>query len=223
MFIDIHTHNSVFDPNIKKHFNYIVPTIFSEEFDLKNFDSSLVFSAGIHPWFINELELKEQYLYLRKVAYLSEVKIIGEAGLDKLKGSDFNIQEEIFIMQIRLAEEVQKPLIIHCVKSFAEMIAIKKVIKPKVPLILHGFNKKSELALELIRKGFYLSFGEALLKSSSIQEALKAVDLTKVFFETDSAACSIFEIYEKASQVLHIDIDLLKKKIQENYLELFIR
>jgi len=223
MYIDIHTHNSVFDPNIKKHFNYIVPTNFSEGFDLKNFDSHLAFSAGIHPWFINEIELKEQYFYLRNIAYLPEVKIIGEVGLDKMKGSDFNIQEEIFIIQIRLAEEVQKPLLLHCVKSFAEMIAIKKVIKPKVPLILHGFNKKSELALALISKGFYLSFGEALLKSSSVQEALKAVNLAKVFFETDSSACSIIEIYEKASQVLQIDIDLLKKKIQENYIELFIK
>lgn len=222
MFIDIHTHNSVFEPNIKKHFNYIVPTNFLEEFDLKYFENNLIFSAGIHPWFINDTELKEQYSYLRKIAYLSEVKIIGEAGLDKLKGSEFSIQEEIFIKQIRLAEEVQKPLIIHCVKSFAEMIAIKKVIKPKVPLILHGFNKKAELALELVSKGFYLSFGEILLNSISVQEALQAVDMTKVFFETDSSPCSILEIYEKASQILGVESDLLKKKIQENYLELFI-
>jgi TatD DNase family protein len=220
MQIDIHSHNAVFEPKFKKHFNLIIG---SNEDVLKiDLENNPYCSAGVHPWYINEVEVEKQFQLLRDVAKNPNVKIIGEAGLDKIQGANFVLQEEVFIKQIKLAEELKKPIIIHCVKSFSELSAIKKVVRPKIPMIVHGFNRKADLALSLQKEGFYLSFGAAILNNTHVQEALINVDLSKVFLETDDSTVSISEIYIKATELLKIEIGFLEEKIYDNYLELFI-
>ena len=60
----------------------------------------------------------------------------------------------------RLSEKNSLPLILHVVKAFPEIIALKKELKPRQPWIIHGFRGKPELAKELHRHGFFLSLGE---------------------------------------------------------------
>ena len=71
-----------------------------------------------------------------------------------------DLQKEVFLAQANLAEETHKPLIIHCVKAWADLIACKKAVKPEMPWIIHGFRGNGELASQLVRLGFYLSFGD---------------------------------------------------------------
>ena len=180
MLVDIHSHQIASEPNIKKLFNLDI----NEEvlnFDLESFfGNNTSVSVGIHPWSVSENP--EQLDFLEAVMSDSRVKAIGEIGLDKLKGPDLKLQEDVFLKQIRLAERVRKPVVIHCVRSFNELIGIKKIIKPKIPMVIHGFNKKSEVAAELIKKGFILSFGKALLDSDLVKEALKLCPIEQVFF-----------------------------------------
>jgi TatD DNase family protein len=160
---------------------------------------------------------------LEYLAQDDRVKAIGEIGLDKLKGPDMKLQEKVFLKQIRIAEIVRKPILVHCVKSFNELFAIKKVVRPKIPMIIHGFNRKAELADELGKKGFYVSFGKAILESENVCEALKKVSLEQIFFETDMATClNISDIYIKTAEVLKIDIKELEDRIYQNYLELYL-
>jgi TatD DNase family protein len=180
-------------------------------------------SVGIHPWSVSEELFFEQLEILELLAADSRVKTIGEIGLDKLKGPDLKLQEEVFLKQIRIAETVRKPIIIHCVKSFNELIAIKKVVRPKVPMILHGFNRKVDLAIDLTQKGFFLSFGKALIDAELVKGALKNIPLSQVFFETDDDnELIVSEVYQLASEVLNIEIEELKDKIYQNYLELYL-
>lgn len=155
MFLDIHTHSQTFDANIKKVFNLDI-TVSALGEDLEYFfGENESVSVGIHPWSVSEESFFEQLEVLEYLAADSRVKAIGEIGLDKLKGPDLKLQEEVFLKQIRVAEAVKKPIIVHCVKSFNELIAIKKVVRPKVPMIIHGFNRKVDLAKELMQKGFF--------------------------------------------------------------------
>ncbi len=220
MLIDIHSHNAVFDPKFKKHFNLIIGN--NEDVLASDLETNLFCSAGIHPWYIHAGEVKKQFQLLRDTAKNPNVKIIGEAGLDKLQGPDFVLQEEVFIMQIQLAQELKKPIVIHCVKSFSELSAIKKIVRPKIPMILHGFNRKTDLAQSLQKEGFYVSFGEALLTKPHVQEAFLGLDISKVFFETDDSIHTISEIYAKAAQLLKVEVGFLEEKIYDNYLELYI-
>lgn len=223
MFLDIHTHYAASDANIKKLFNLdITEADLAKEFEVF-FDQQTSISLGIHPWSVSEEHWYEQLEVLEYLSQDDRVKAIGEIGLDKLKGPDMKLQEEVFLKQIRVAEIVRKPILIHCVKSFNELIAIKKVVRPKVPMIIHGFNRNAELAEELAKKGFYISFGKAVLTSVSVCEALKKVPLEQIFFETDVAMdLNIGEVYTKAGEVLNIDLKELEDRIYQNYLELYL-
>lgn len=221
MIIDIHSHQRDHAANIKKHFNIIIPQEETEDIEL---NPDVVYSAGIHPWYIAEAGLADQLGWLRQMAKNSQVRMIGECGIDKLKGPSLNIQEEAFIRQVRIAEEFRKPVIIHCVRAFNEMISIKKLVRPKVPLIIHGFQKKPELGLQLIGKGFYLSLGADLLRDDSqAGQLLKQMDLSRLFLETDDSDADIVAIYQKASEMLEMPVSELEDLIYENYLGLYIK
>ena len=178
-------------------------------------------SVGIHPWYISEINQKTQLNKLRQVAHYQNIKFIGECGLDRTKGSPLPLQEEIFIKQIRIAEEVNKPMIIHCVKCFNELISIKKIVRPKVPMVIHGFNNNFEIAKSLLERGFYFSFGAALMNEESYAvKVLTQIPLEKIFFETDDKTISIKKIYEHASFLLNIPKNTLEDVIFANYLSL---
>ncbi len=223
MFLDIHTHSRSSDANIKKVFNSDI-TASSLGADLELFfGENESVSVGIHPWSVSEELFSEQLEILEFLAADSRVKAIGEIGLDKLKGPDLKLQEEVFLKQIRIAETVRKPIVIHCVKSFNELIAIKKVVRPKVPMIIHGYNRKADLAIELTKKGFFLSFGKALIGAELVKSALKNIPLSQVFFETDDDnELIVSEVYKSASEVLNIEMEELKDSIYQNYLELYL-
>lgn len=222
MLINIHTHNPEKQDNQQIIYNLIIPEI---DEALENFPDETIphswLSVGIHPWYISENNQKLQLEKLRQLAKYQDIKLIGECGLDRLKGSPLPIQEEIFIKQIRIAEEVKKPLIIHCVKCFNELISIKKIVRPKVPMILHGFNNNIHIAQALLERGFYISLGTAILQeNSNAAHLLSQIPIEKLFLETDDKDISITEIYEKASFILKMPIDKLEDVIFANYLEI---
>lgn len=222
MLINIHTHNSEKQDNQQIIYNLIIPETDEalETFPDESIPKSWL-SAGIHPWYISENNQKLQLEKLRQLAKYQDIKLIGECGLDRLKGSPLPLQEEIFIKQIRIAEEVKKPIIIHCVKCFNELISIKKIVSPKVPMILHGFNNNFHIAQALLERGFYISLGTAILnENSNVAHLLSQIPLEKLFLETDDKDISITKIYEKASFILKIPIDKLEDTIFANYLEI---
>lgn len=222
MFLNIHTHHPEKQDNEQIIYNLIIPE--SEE-ALDSFHEEIPniwLSAGIHPWYIAEDNQKKQLELLSQLANYQQVKFIGECGLDRLKGSPLPLQEEIFIKQIRIAEEVKKPILIHCVKCFNELISIKKIVRPKVPMIIHGFNNNLEIAQSLVERGFYFSIGAALMnEESNAAKVLQQVPIEKLFFETDDKEISIQKIYEKASYLLNIPLNSLKDIIFTNYLSMW--
>jgi len=169
-------------------------------------------SVGLHPWFAKIEHLDQQMKYLSVVANQINVKQIGECGLDRLRGENLENQIIILEKQIELAEKIRKPLILHCVKCFAELIEIKDRLRVKVPMIIHGFNKNEELGKQLLDKGFILSFGLTILKENS--GAAKLIQTTSNFFlETDDADISIEEIYRAAAILKKCTVDELKARI----------
>ncbi|WP_185207378.1 TatD family hydrolase [Chryseobacterium sp. C3] len=171
------------------------------------------YSIGIHPKDIDVNNLDNQFKWMRNM--ISEnCFAIGECGLDSFAEAEEKIQEEVFLRQIRFANEVKKPIIIHCVRKFYEVISFKKYAEQ--PMIIHGFNKKERIAEDLLKNNFYLSFGKAVLYNLSLQNTLKITPLDKIFLETDNDDFSIEELYEKVSEIKGISLENLNKQISEN-------
>ncbi len=175
-------------------------------------------SIGIHPWQNNNISIET----IKKFASNKDVIAIGECGLDKMIDIDLKIQEEIFVQQLKIAALEKKPVIIHCVKAFNDLIRIKRENKITVPMLVHGFNNNEQIAKELITNGFYLSFGKALLiKGSNASKIIKQLPLNQIFLETDDADISIKRIFECAAVILTINEDELKKLIYKNFKKVF--
>ncbi len=179
-------------------------------------------SIGLHPWTINKVGADKTLELIRERSKDKNVVAIGECGLDKLIDVDFHLQEKLFREQISIAEKVQKPIIIHCVKAFDDLIRIKKEMKIAVPLIVHGYNNNIQIANELIKNGFYISLGNALLNmESNASKVISTIPVEHLFLETDDSDFTIKELYESADKHLQMDIELLKQLVYKNYIKIF--
>jgi TatD DNase family protein len=171
------------------------------------------YSIGIHPKDIDVNNIENQFDWLRSTI-TENCFAIGECGLDSIVKTDLKIQGEIFLKQIKIANELKKPIIIHCVRKFYEVISFKK--HAEQPMIIHGFNKKENIANDLLKNNFYLSFGKAVLYNLSLQNTLKITPLDKIFLETDNEDFNIEELYQKVSEIKGISLENLNKQILEN-------
>ena len=166
------------------------------------------YSVGLHPWHIDKSIMSE----VRKFAALPSVVAIGETGLDKNTAKnqdDFSLQKEIFTEHILISEEVKKPLVVHCVKAWDELLHIRKSSKPSMPWIIHGFRGNATLATQLLNAGLCLSFG-----IHHNVEALKASwDKGRLFTETDDADVDIREVCSSIAGKLNVSINELLDEI----------
>jgi len=117
-------------------------------------DPELYYSAGTHPWNVGTTYA------LESLPNSPRIVAVGEVGLDKAQGPPLDIQQKELLKWIEISEIRKLPLILHIVRAFPEIIALKKKLSPKQPWIIHGFRGKPQLALELLRHGFYLSIEE---------------------------------------------------------------
>lgn len=178
-----------------------------------------LFSAGIHPWFINEDKIEEQFAELKIISRQKNCLAIGECGLDKLRGVNYKLQEHVFIKQVQLAEKLNKPLIIHNVQRFQRILEICAQQKFSGKLIFHGFNSKIQNSEKIFsNQSIYFSFGKSILnQNSNATQLIKQLPKTKFLLETDDADFSIQEIYNKAAQLLSINLNELMLQMNQNF------
>ncbi|MBR4468597.1 MAG: TatD family hydrolase [Bacteroidales bacterium] len=184
------------------------------------------YSYGIHPWALDNTDFQAEKALqaLEEKLKLPQVLALGEAGLDKMHKASFERQIELFEMQIELSEALQKPMILHDVRSHNEIIALRKKHKAVQPWIVHGFSGTEQDIKQLIGQGIYLSVGESLLHpEKKIYKSIKSIDLDYLFLETDMAEIEIESIYEAAAKLLETDIVTLQKQIFTNFARLFGR
>ncbi|WP_226063471.1 TatD family hydrolase [Kaistella polysaccharea] len=171
------------------------------------------FSVGIHPALAEGIS-EEYWKWVEEMAQRENCLGIGECGLDGLVKVPEIIQRIVFERQIHLANKLRKPLIIHCVRRFSQLIAIRKKIE--VPVIVHGFNKKKTVGIELLKHDFYLSFGKSVLHDVNLQQFVKDFPLEKMFLETDSATFDIELLYSKIAEIKNISLEEFNNQIHQN-------
>ncbi|XZF14393.1 TatD family hydrolase [Chitinophagaceae bacterium MMS25-I14] len=181
------------------------------------------YSIGLHPWYLNAGALQHDLQTLTQYADHPNVLAIGECGLDKVTQTDWHLQEQAFKAQILLANRHKKPLIIHCVRAYEELLHIFTEYPPETPVIIHGFNKKPELAQQLLKKGFYLAFGKILPTHPHVQESLAITPPDRFFLETDDGNISIEDIYAAATEIRKTGADEIILQLQKNFQTVFAK
>ena len=140
---------------------------------------------------------------------------VGEAGLDKVCSTDWNLQLQAFQFCLQQAETFQLPLILHCVRAYDELLKFKQ--QSTKPWIFHGFNKKPEIAQKVLNAGAQLSFGTAILKENSAAAvSFNNCPDKRFLLETDTSTThSIAEIYEQAACLRKIPVKILEEMLEE--------
>jgi len=208
-FFDVHTHLLKDKPDTKAVLN-----VFWQ--DLNILPENQPFSLSAHPWHLdtyNSVEFEHKLQALMDNPFFMAV---GESGLDKNTAFNPDFQISVLNEQYKFAEKSGRPMIIHCVRSFELLLQWQK--GKHIKMLVHGFNRKIELLRELIKAGFYLSFGAALFEDkTSIHAAFVECPPDRLFLETDDQEkYNIEDIYKKAASILGVDIEELTTQILEN-------
>lgn len=183
--IDFHSHNLLSTDAIVS----VGPMMVDESIAVNR---EVTLSVGIHPWETDRADRSGLVESLYREARRPNVAAIGEAGLDKLRGGSMEKQLELFERHVELSERVGKPLIIHCVKAWEELLQAKRRAQPRQPWGIHGFRGGAELARQLVAHGFYISLGEHFNR-----EAARAIPSDRLLVETDESRMSIADITKR--------------------------
>lgn len=212
-FIDIHTHSEKNEREV-----VTVRNVFPGE-GFAAFAGRNFYSVGLHPWHIKSNEENNEMLIMVEEALeFDHVCFIGECGLDKIAITDFEEQKRVFSAQAFMAEEFKRPLIIHCVKAYNEILELHKKLHPEMPWIMHGYNGSVEITQQLGERGVLFSFGESLFRENSkAVKSFKCLPLEKIFFETDEYFGDIDDIYKKGAEHKNVSVETLTKAIWNNF------
>jgi TatD DNase family protein len=188
------------------------------------FDADQAFcSFGLHPWDLLHVDIEPTMLSINQMCDQKRIMAVGECGIDRFIKTDIALQTTVFRKQVRISETYNLPLIVHCVKAWSDLAAIRKTEKAKMPWIYHGFTGNEYHAKHIAGSGSYLSFGKDLLSFQKVQEVFEKTPIGAIFLETDDANISIETIYIRASELLNVELGLLKETMLSNFQKVFGR
>jgi len=178
-----------------------------------DFPANTLFSAGIHPWQLTDDNLENLQTELLLTAAHPHVVMIGEAGFDRLRGAQGEVQYRAFRFQANIAGEMGKPVVIHCVRGWDELRRAHREVKPGRPWIIHGFRGSGSLAASLAEEGFWFSLGAKGLTT----EVLQSVYHEKLLLETDESGQSIAEVYRLFEAAAGYDEQRAESLVRNNF------
>lgn len=146
-------------------------------------------AIGIHPHEASGAD-EDSISRLRELSKSDKVVAIGEIGLDyHYEFSPREVQKEVFIRQIELANETGLPIIVHDRDAHADTFSIIKKFKaPNTGCVLHCFSGSKEMALEYIKLGCHISIaGPVTFKGNNkTAEVVREIPMERLLIETDS-------------------------------------
>lgn len=212
-YIDIHTHYGT----KASAGTFSVISLMAHEEIFPESTPGIAFTFGIHPWFLTPTNHDRQLKDLKRIARNSAVIAIGEAGFDKIKGPDNDLQRRTFEEQAAVAEAMNKPLVIHCVRAWDELLKAHKRLKPSRHWLVHGFRGNKDLAGQLVSKNMFLSFWFDFVNRPEATPLIRSLPVERIFLETDGSGVDIKDIYKKVSEDLEMEIEELKGITYRNF------
>ncbi len=193
-------------------------------------DNAPYINIHTHKWVENELTISARGIHpfdalsgseLLKEDFDSSIEAVGEIGLDFSIDTPREVQEQLFIEQLQLADQLGLPVVLHSVRAVDRTLEILSKFTSLRAVIFHGFIGSTQQAKRATDRGYFLSFGHRCFASPKTLEALRTTPLDNLFFETDDHDISIEEIYHAAESYRPESLDEIRKAIYINYIKIF--
>jgi len=191
---------------------------------------------GLHP---QDADKFNDELFNKLKTFLNDKKCVavGEIGLDyHYENYDNKLQKEIFVKQINLALEINKPICVHCRDAYDDMVAIFKSFKVLPKGVIHCFSGSFEQAKVVLDMGFLIGIDGPCTypKSNKLAKVIENVPLDKILVETDcpylapqkyrgtrNEPAYVVEVAKKIAEVKNISFEEVCNKTLKNTLELY--
>lgn len=194
-------------------------------------------AVGVHPHDAKDVDEGTLEVF-KELAKKEKVIAIGEIGLDyHYEFSDREIQKKWFREQIKLAKELNLPIIVHDREAHKDTYdIISSEQDGTLTGVLHCFSGSLEMAKEYIKLGFYVSFGGPVTfkNAKKVREVVKELPIEKMLIETDSPYMAphphrgkrnepkmVYYVAEMIAQVKGLTYDEVCKITNKNVKDLF--
>ena len=150
-------------------------------------DRRVVPFFGVHPWYADKLPA-DWYGVLEGFLKRKPDSGVGEVGLDKARNVDFARQTEVFHRQLEIAGRLGRPLAIHCVRAWSDLLNIlRRSLPPKARFMIHSFQGSQQVLRDFLGLGAYISFSWKSLQRDTEESIalMRNVPLDRLLLETD--------------------------------------
>lgn len=204
-------------------------------------------SFGVHPWYVSEQPAD----WLRQLrGWLDEFPCagVGEIGLDRWKPNlRWDGQTEVFVAQVALAAELNRPASVHCLQAWGPLIdALEQTPRPARGILLHSYGGSAALIPRLVRLGAYFSLPGyfAHERKARQRDTFRQIPADRLLIETDAPdqllpperapypltdragrpinhPANLDAVYTFAAELLGRPKDELARLTEDNFLRLF--
>ena len=179
---------------------------------------NVFFSAGIHPWDAGKYGLAAFAPLFDSPRCLA----IGECGLDRTSDAALPLQMKVFEAQIAESVRRGKPLVIHCVRCFPELLRLKSKLDADAPAwVIHGFRGTKRKAFDLLDAGCTLSFGAGLLRDAGNMEYFAEIPPDRILIETDESPELFEQIFAEAAAMRLLSPAEFAALVRANFRRIF--
>ncbi len=182
----------------------------------------------------NKFDLDEELKFIEKNK--NKFIAVGEVGLDYSLIRDKGTQKSLFEKIISLAENLNKPIIVHSRKAEQDCIGMLQSSKLK-KVIMHCFGGRKSLVKKIIDNGWFLTAPTCITRAMQFQENVKLCPITQLFCETDAPYLSpyknkdgsfnrnepafIIEAYKKVAEIKGMELKEVINNVWMNWQKVF--
>jgi len=197
-------------------------------------DRRVVPFFGVHPWYADKLP-KDWYETLESFLKKNPGAGVGEIGLDKARNVDLARQSEVLHRQLEIAGRLARPLAIHCVRAWSDLLSIlKRNLPAKARFMVHSFQGSAQVLKDLLTLGGYISFSWKSLQRDTEESIalMRRVPLDRLLLETDFPYTepgrigadthdekyfeTLQRVYDLAERAKGVDVEVLEKAVWAN-------
>lgn len=152
-------------------------------------EHNLYLALGIHPFQPEKKTLEGVCALIKN--HRDDIAAVGEIGLDywykeaRKKGEGRDLQRELFTAQLKLAGELDKPVIVHSRGAWSDCLTLVREYQLK-QVLFHWYTGPIDILKDILNEGFYISLSPSLEYSKEAQAAARETPLNKILLETDS-------------------------------------
>jgi len=203
----------------------------------QEFPGAVLGAVGLHPIHVLDENFDQRF---EKLAFEKQVVAIGETGLDYYrltKGQkEKDKQKQIFIAHLKLAEKLQKPVILHCRDAYPELLGILRDFKgnSNIKKVLHCYDGNIKYLQEFLDIGCLISFTGNVTYGDQRDDAISQIPIDSLMIETDAPYLApepyrgqknqpayVIEIAKYIAKIKKIELKKLEKILQKTTQDFF--